>query len=335
MPKNKNALIRYRIIDVTIRNKQKPFPSKQELIDACNGLGKVSARTIDKDLYDMKFDEELGYFAPIEFDRKERGYFYIDESYSINKIPLKQEDLYAMEFACSILKPFEEIEAVRRFIESISKIEDFVSMQRTVDNNSWHEIVQTEKAVEYKGSEYLSPLLKCIKERTVIQLHYQRYGEQQVKHYTFHPYVLKEYRNRWYVTGWSENRNAISTFALERIVEVIPVKQRFLPESSFDAVSYFAHSFGISVTNDFQPEVITLKFAAKDAPFIKSMPLHQTQQVLAEDESGIVITLIVIPSYELKAELLSYGDRVKVISPQWLADEHKQTLQQALANYSN
>lgn len=335
MPKNKNALIRYRIIDVAIRNKQKPFPSKQELIDACNGLGTVSARTIDKDLYDMKFDEELGYFAPIEFDRKERGYYYSDDSYSINKIPLKQEDLYAMEFACSILKPFEEIEAVKRFIESISKIEDFVSMQRTIDNSSWHEIVQTEKAVEYKGGEYLSPLLKCIKERTIIQLHYQRYGEQQVKHYTFHPYVLKEYRNRWYVTGWSEHRSAISTFALERIVEIIPTKQRYVPQPSFDAVSYFAHSFGISVTNDFQPEVITLKFEAKDVPFIKSMPLHQTQQIIIEDETGIVITLTVIPSYELKAELLSYGSRVKVISPQWLADEHKQTLQQALNNYSN
>jgi predicted DNA-binding transcriptional regulator YafY len=334
MPKNKNAFIRYRLIDAALRNKHKPYPTKNELIEACSGLGSVSARTIDKDIYDMKFDEELAYFAPIEFDRLHKGYFYTDAAYAISKIPLKHEDLYAMEFACSILKQFEGIDTVKQFMQSVGKIEDFISMQRTLDNSNWNELIQTERALEYKGNQFLSPLLKAIKERYCLLIHYQRFGETGPKVHQFHPYVLKEYRNRWYVCGWSEKKSAIITFALERIVDVISEKARFEVQKSFDASSYFAFSYGISVTNNYEPVEIVLEFTPVDAYYIKSMPLHHTQKIVTDNTSKFVISITIIPSYEFKSDVLSYGNRVKVISPKWLADEHQETLKLALNNYA-
>jgi predicted DNA-binding transcriptional regulator YafY len=334
MPKNKNAFIRYRMIDAAIRNKQKPYPSKAELIDACSGLGSVSARTIDKDIYDMKFDEELGYFAPIEFDRKSKGYYYADADYSINKIPLKQEDLYAMEFACSILRQFDEIDTVKQFMESVGKIEDFISMQRTLDNRVWASIIQTEMPVSYKGGKYLSALLRCIKEQKEVLLHYQRFQDQQPKVHAFHPYVLKEYRNRWYVVGWSEQSRRITIFALERIVDIIQTTTRFAPRSDFDAESFFAYSFGISVSQTYEPETVRLKFDVLEGPFIKTMPLHHSQVVLQDDKNAFVISLRVIPSYELKSAIMGFGSKVKVLEPQWLAAEHVETLKAALSQYN-
>jgi predicted DNA-binding transcriptional regulator YafY len=333
MPKNKNAFIRYRIIDSCLRKRKGYYPSKKDLIEACKDLGSVSNRTIDNDIYAMKFDQELGYNAPIEYSTQHRGYYYTDSNFSINKIPFKQEDLYAMEFACSILKPFEGIEAVKQFMESVAKIEDFISMQRTWGGNEWSEWIQTEHSLSVKGNEFLSPILLHIKQQTKMMLHYQRFGEKTFSTHLFHPYVLKEYRNRWYVTGWSETKNNILTFALERIKEIITTKDHFDPVEDFNPAAYFKHSFGISVINGFQPEKVVLAFEKSEAPFIKNMPLHQTQEIISDTEQELIISMEVIPSYELKAEIMRYGSKVKVLSPESLANEHRQTLIEALGKY--
>lgn len=333
MPKNKNAFIRYRIIDTALRNRHKRYPTKAELIEACSGLGSVSARTIDKDIYDMKFDEELGYFAPIEYDRRHHGYYYTDEHYSISNIPLKAEDLYALEFACSLLKQFEGIEPVRQFIQSVNKIEDFINMKR-IAGDDLNEVIQTEKSLNAKGNEYLGVLLSAIKERKVLMIHYKRFGEQQAKSYTYHPCVLKEYRNRWYVTGRCPDNDRIITFALERLVDVIVTRSFFTAEQAFDARAYFKHSFGISVLSGYQPETVTLRFHPDEAPYIKSQPLHETQTIVQDDAQAFVITLDVIPSYELKAQINSYGDHVEVLTPPFLREQHINVLQSALRLYS-
>lgn len=333
MPKNKNAFIRYRIIDGALRNKHKRYPTKQDLIDACNGLGSISARTIDNDIYDMKFDEELAYMAPIEYDRKFRGYYYTDANYSINNLPLKQEDLYALEFACSLLKQFEGIGPVQQFIQSVEKIEDYVNLRNIYGNDDFLQIVETEKSLSQKGNEYLTPLLMSIKEQQSVMIHYKGYGHQDIKTYELHPYVLKEYRNRWYVTGRLPDKNRIQTFALERIRQVIQTSKLFKKDPEFRPNEFFKHSFGISVL-DFEPQLITLKFNPSEAPYISSQPLHQTQQVVSDTEKEFVITLDVIPSYELKSHILSYGDKVEVISPDDLRKEHIDTLKKALKKYS-
>lgn len=333
MPKNKNAFIRYRIIDGAIRSKHKKYPSKQELIEACSGLGKVSARTIDGDIYDMKFDEELAYNAPIEYDRKQKGYYYTDANYSINNLPLKQEDIYALEFACSLLKQFEGIGPIKQFMQSVEKIEEYVNLRNVFGNDDFLEIIETEKSLSQTGNEHLGTLLLSIREQKSLMMHYQGYGHTQVKHYEFNPYVLKEYRNRWYVTGKLTAKNTIQTFALERIKELIPTQTSFKRDTSFSPAVFFKHAFGISVF-DYEPQLVTLSFNPTEAPYIRSQPLHQTQKIITDTKEEFVITLNVIPSYELKAHILSYGDKVTIISPQNLLQEHLQTLKSSIKNYS-
>lgn len=332
MPKNKNAFIRYRIIDTALRNRQKKYPTKKDLIEACSGLGTVSERTIDKDIYDMKYDEELGYFAPIEYDRKFNGYYYTDSDYSINQLPLKAEDLYALEFACSLLRQFEDIGAVKQFMQSVDKIENFISMKR-IAGETLDDVIQTEKSLSAKGNEYLEPILKAINEKQVIILHYQSFTKNEINHYTFNSYVLKEYRNRWYVTGRDVGKNRIITLALERIKELLPTNDNFSVDETFNAKQFFKHSFGISVLTDYQPEKVVLKFAPTEAPYIKSQPLHETQRVISDTTNEFTISLDVIPTYELKSHILSYGDKVEVLEPKDLRDEHLKTLKSAMSIY--
>jgi predicted DNA-binding transcriptional regulator YafY len=236
----------------------------------------------------MKFDEELAYQAPIEYDRKLRGYYYTDPNYSINNLPLKQEDLYALEFACSLLKQFEGIGPIQQFMQSVEKIEDYVNLRSVYGNDDFLQIIETEKSLSQKGNEFLSPLLLSIKEQQAVMMHYQGFGHSEIKHYQLHPYVLKEYRNRWYVTGKLVDKNRIQTFALERIKQILPTATNFTRDANFKPAEYFKHSFGISV-HDYESQLITLSFSPSEAPYIKSQPLHQTQQILVDNPVQTVV----------------------------------------------
>ena len=78
---------------------------------------------------------------------------------------------------------------------------------------------------------------------------------------------------------------------------------------------------------------VKLKFSPKEGPYIKSQPLHNTQEILIDNQSEFIITLDVVPSYELKAQILSYGENVEVIEPQTLRNEISQTLKNAKMKY--
>lgn len=333
MPINKNSYIRFRIIDKCLRDKQKPFPTKEELMEACAVIGDISSRTIDRDLYSMQHDEELGYFAPISFERKRKGYFYTDAYYSINKFPLRENDLYALEFVFSLLRQFEGIGPVEQYRETLQKIEELINIRSVFGEDRFENFVEVEKSLSAGGNQFLNDLMIAIKEKKVVELFYKSFSSVSEKRYDFFPYVLKEYRNRWYVIGKNKHTDSIVTFALERINKVILTKEYFKKDIEFSAKEYFKYSFGISVNNQFKPEKIVLKFDANQAPFIKSQPWHQSQKIISDTKKEFKIELTVIPSYELKAQILSYGATVEVLKPSYLRDEIIDIFSSALKKY--
>lgn len=323
MPKNKQAYIRYRIIDASLRNKQKRYPSKAELIKACEVIGTISTRTIEQDIYDMQHDEELGYFAPIKYDRLLKGYLYEDPNYSISNIPLKENDLYALEFAVALLKQFEGLEALTTFSQAVTKIEDYVNVRSLMTDTKIASVIQLEKSTSNKGQEFLTDILNAIKDQKCIEFVYKKFDSSNEKTYELHPYVLKEYRNRWYVTGKGVSNNQIITFGLDRILSLKIQPYSFVKDVDFNVEQYFKHSFGISVSNKLKPEKVILSFNAQQGEYIKNQPLHATQKIIEDNPQNCVIEITVIPSFELLAHIHGYGSQVKVLEPNWLVKEIK------------
>lgn len=321
MPKNKNAIIRYRIIDACLRNKFKKYPNKYDFISACENLGTVSLRTIEKDLYDMMYDEELKYFAPIAYSKTEKGYYYEDPDYSISNFPINEEDLSAIAFACSILRQFGGIDPAKQLVDSIEKLENYMHANAKLPRKSWETLIQAETSTADPGFEFMSPILDCIKNYNICELTYKRFNSDQIKTYTLHPYLLKQYRNRWYIIGLDETRNDITTFALDRIIRLIPSKHTFKVLSSFNALNYHKFAFGIHVSKAQKPEIVRLKFSPQEAAFIKSQPLHASQVIIEDSTHQFIIEIEVWISFELINCILGFGHRVEVLSPSSLRIE--------------
>jgi predicted DNA-binding transcriptional regulator YafY len=331
MPKNKEAAIRYRIIDKCLRNRQKPYPSLSEMVEQCEEvLGKnFSESTIQKDIYSMRFDDGLGFNAPITYNKVHKGYCYEDENYTIASVPLNDEELQAIQFAVSVLDQFKGVEMLEQFSHAIHKITEAVNLGKSL--GSHRNFIQFEQAPFFKGSEWLNVFANAIANSEALRISYLPFDNDKTRDYIYHPYLLKEYRNRWYVIGYDDHAGMIRTFGLDR-VEKIEKSDIDYKYAEFKPSIYFSHTIGITV-GDLEPREVVLSFTPIQGKYIKTQPMHSSQTVLADDEKEFRIRLKVLINYELLMLILSYGKEVKVIKPESLQAEIKQLLEQTLKNY--
>jgi len=184
-----------------------------------------------------------------------------------------------------------------------------------------------------QGTENLFGLLHAIKNKLQIRFSYQKFWEEDISQRTADPYALKEFKNRWYMIAKDSKDNSIKTFALDRLTNMdISTKKYELP-SNYSLEENFRYCFGIISPNDEEPQDIILSFDPVQGKYIKTLPLHESQQVLIDNEDEMQIKLKLCVTHDLLMELLSFGDSMKVIKPESLIKEIKTMHYNAFKQY--
>jgi predicted DNA-binding transcriptional regulator YafY len=322
MSKIKNAQLRYRVIDRCIRNTARPFPSKEDLRLACEEAlfgssgSDICDSTIEKDLYTMR--EEFD--APVKYSKVHKGYFYDDPNYSVDKIPLSDDDIDAIKFATNTLMQFREVGIFKQFGFAIDKIFDRVHIASNPLDDAVDQYVQFETVEETPGSEMLPDLLKAIKEKMVVTFDYAGFVSDKSKERKVLPLLLKEYRNRWYLISFPFEKGKVITFGLDRMKNLVLTKENYYKPVQFNPDLYFRHAIGIT-SNESEPELIQLKVDKIGSKYLQSQPLHQSQRLVKEGTNRDTIELTVLVSEELKRTILSYGSQIEVLRPKSLRSE--------------
>lgn len=184
-----------------------------------------------------------------------------------------------------------------------------------------------------QGTENLYGLLHSIKNGFQINFSYQKFWDDVAEKRSFEPYALKEFKNRWYVIGKDLKDEKIKSFALDRLTDLHITKRAFKYPKDFDIEEYYKHCFGIISPNGSKPQEIILSFDPIQGKYIKSLPLHESQQVIVETKSELQIKLFLCVTFDFELELLSYGENVKVLKPKALANEIKVAHQKAYKQY--
>ena len=317
MSQIKNAQLRYRIIDRALRNNFNPYPSKQKLRQACEealygeGIGEnICDSTIEKDLFAMRMDHD----APIKYSKIEKGYFYEDENYSIDNIPLSDSDIEAIKFATKTLMQFKDVSMFKQFGFAIDKIFDRVHIANNPSEKTVDDYVQFETVPETIGTEFLPDLLKAIKEHELVTFDYTSFASEKTKNREVLPLLLKEYRNRWYLISFNIEKERIITFGLDRMKNLILTENYHLQKIDFDPDLYFKHSIGIT-SYDTAPEIIEFKIDKLGSKYILSQPLHSSQTLVKEGKNRNTFRIEVLISEELKRLIMSYGSQIEVLKP--------------------
>lgn len=334
MAVNKNALIRYKTIDKCLQNHYRLW-TLEDLIYECSealyeyeGIDKgVSRRTVQADIQIMRSDK-LGYNAPIiVVDRK--YYKYEEQDYSITNIPISDQDLGKLSEAVQFLKQFQGFSHFRELDGMVQKLEDHVYSQQT----NQQPVIDFEKNENLKGIEYLDELYQSIIKKEAIKITYQSFKARSANTFDFHAYLLKEFRNRWFLIGRKHKGDAILNLALDRIISIEGSSKAYKPNSQFNAEDYFKHAIGVSVSPTLEPEEVVLFITHKHAPYALTKPFHPSQKLVGKDYYGVTISLNVQLNFELEKEILGLGDGVRVVAPERLRKSIQSRLQGGLDLY--
>jgi predicted DNA-binding transcriptional regulator YafY len=239
---------------------------------------------------------------------------YSDRDYSILNFGLREEEITAMKFYAICLNLYSDFSIFKSFASAINKIVEGVNVKNRFPNDSIADlIIQTDTIPNVKGSEFISQIIDAISNSTLIQFDYQKFNIKEIKRRELAPYMLKEYKNRWYVLGILRDGYDIITFCLDRMINLVVTENKFV-KTNFDYEKYFEHSFGITTPNA-PIEKIILRFSKNEAPYIKSLPIHKTQQIEQDTPEFTDVSIEIIPSYELFEFILGKTPDVLVISP--------------------
>lgn len=328
MPVNRNALIRYRTIDKCLQNRRRKW-TIEDLIACCSealyeyeGIDKdISMRTIRLDLNAMRSDK-LGYNAPIIVTDK-KYYSYEDPDYSITNIPLTTQDLGILQEVSHLLRQFKGFTHFNEVSEMVSKLEDKIYSEQYQQAP----VIDFEKNELLTGIEWLDVLYKNIIDKNCLTLTYQSFKAREANDIIFYPYLLKEYRNRWFVLGMKKKGKEIVTLALDRIQNIaVCEKEVFLEHKSFDPHNYFNDIIGVTRNGDVAPTTVVFWASSIHAPYIKTKPIHPSQKIVEEVKGGTHFSIEVIPNFEMERELIGFGEGIKILSPNNIVRQFKKKI---------
>jgi predicted DNA-binding transcriptional regulator YafY len=328
MPHIKNALLRYRIIDKCLRNKYRPFPTKRDLREDCeealfgSHVGEnICDSTIEKDMFAMRMEHD----APIKYNKREGGYYYENPEFSIDQIPLTEDDLSSIKFAVQTLMQFREASIFKQFGSAIDKIVDRVTITSNPMDQELNDYVQFEMALSSSGNEFLAPLLEAIRNALITRFDYTGFVNGITKKRNVIPLLLKEYRNRWYLISHDLDKEKIITYALERMTELEITKQKVEKPSDFNPDLFFKHAVGIT-SNEGNPEKVVFLADNVAARYIESQPFHNSQTILNKNKDSTTFQLDILVSEEFIRSILSYGGEIEMLEPQSLKNEVKRRI---------
>ena len=329
MPVNKNALLRYRVIDSCLTNRQRKFPTMEFIMDKIEEQigASISASMFSKDISQMKNT----YKAPISFNRQNKGYYYTEEDFSIREFPLTHDEIDALDYSTALLHQMKGTKMFQHFENAINKVIEGYRIS-SILGKSESQILQVEEPVHTENSQWLEVILKAIVEKDLLEITYQGFGKEEKIH-ELSPYLLKEYRNRWYVIGFSNRAKNILVLALDRINNLAISKGKFVSDPNFAADDFFKYSFGITQVHSAIAEKIILSFTPLQALYIMSQPLHHSQKIIKQSNDEVQVELEVYITAELKMAILSFGAEAVVLQPESLKNEIKSTIEKMNSKY--
>lgn len=335
MAQNKNALIRYKTIDKCLQNKYRQW-TLQDLVDACSDAlyeyeGRdvnVSLRTTQLDIQLMRSDK-LGYNAPIEVYDK-RFYRYADEDYSITNIPLTENDMTILNESVEMLKQFKNFSLFNDLNGVIQRLEDTIYVEKTHQSA----IIHLDKNEQLKGLEHFDPIYQAIIKRICLVLNYQSFRASEPTQTHFHPYILKQFNNRWFVVGRKEGHSRIVTFALDRIAGIDYDLNLNYSNADFDGDLYYQNTYGVTVLGDSMLMDVLLKIDRENAPYVLTKPFHHSQTHVKTFEDGaVLIQLRVHLNMEFDRLILGFGNAIEVMKPKILRNRIQRKLKMAYEQY--
>ncbi len=341
MPTNKNALIRYKYLDKLLSDYHH-FYDIHDLTEKVNdmlyedGFPEVTQRCIEKDINTLEY---APFSAPIERFNKngKRCIHYENRSFSIFKKEISREEQNLLREVLSTIGQFDGL-------DNFGWLEDFKIGLHIEERR---QIISFANNPYLQNSNLLGTLFDNISNEVVIRLSYHTFNDETIRSIDFHPYLLKQYNERWFLLGAADSDQKILNFALDRIDKVEPLPEKKYSECLDDIYERFEDIVGVTLYEDRQVEHIVCWVNEASKGYVNTKPIHESytpykgeKQIQLHEQypqldGGLFFSIDCIPNFELIRELCSFGGNLVVLSPESIREEIKNRLSAHLDQYQD
>lgn len=325
---NNDQFVRYKALDRCFRDNYGCY-TIMDLVEACTKAvcafhgdtdRKVAQRTVEKDIEDLRLRYEIKLQDRLRLGHK-KLYRYEDTSFSLMQTLLADGELEQM--------------MLQNVLDTLSLYDDvpqykwlYMFLQQRINGIKANETqaIEFQNNPDLMGMEHFDILLNAIINHQPITIRYQKYHGEP-RDCQVHPYLLKQFNDRWFLIGRTDGFDNLSNYAIDRIQEVSLLGIPFLP-AGLDLTEYFEDVIGVSKDNRVEPVDVVIRINKSRYPYVESKPLHSSQTPLRKmwDDEHCVIRLHVQINNELEASILSLGCDAEVLEPESLRESIKKKI---------
>ena len=327
MPTNKNAFIRYKFLDKLLSDKHHYYDI-HDLTDKVNemlyndGFSEVTQRCIEKDINTLEY---APFNAPITRFVKngKRCISYEKHSFSIFMKEMSDEETNLLREVLDTIGQFEGL-------DNFKWLDDF---KIGIDLKERKQIIYFSNNPYLQNSNLLGTLFDNISNEVVIELSYHTFSDLNARSIVLHPYLLKQYNDRWFLLGAAESDKKILSFALDRIDSVKPIPEKKYEQCIEDLAERFEDIVGVTLYEDSPLEHIIFWVSDLAKDYVYTKPIHGSQKSLKDYmdiefrkkyshlKGGTFFSIDCIRNYELIRELCSFGKELLVVHPLSIQEE--------------
>jgi len=311
-PKFKPQFRRLLFIDEQIRTGKYPN---------CFKMGKkweVSYKTIQRDVDYIKY--ELG--APIEYDKKRRGFYYTDKTWFLPSVIMSEGDIFALLVGTQAMAMYKGTPVAKELGEIFRKLAACLPDKLTIAP----ELI-------FSRFTFSGPPTKAIREdvwkmvvrglmnQRELEIQYQALYSRHPKAHVIHPYHLANLDGEWYLFAYEPRHREIVQFLVGRIESVTVSEHTFKIQANFNMRKLLADRFGRFIHSEkHEPSNVRLLFDKTLAGYISEKTWHSRQSIKTKRGGMIELCMPVPDIRDVIPWILSFGSKVKVLAPKSLAE---------------
>jgi predicted DNA-binding transcriptional regulator YafY len=324
---DKNQMLRHKIINNCLRNREQQYKWSDLAMECTDALTDkallkketLSKKTIHNDLNYIRnnFDVEI-----VEEKRGRYNYYtYADAGMSIDKQPLAPDELEKFKQAIATLSSISGRNEFDYIADILPRLE--TSLDIDIDTKP---VISYQSNDDLRNFHLVPDIFNHIRNKDVLKIIYEDF-KGDVYHYTFHPYFLKQHNNRWFLFGLDEQvRKENGYFPLnipiDRIERMEVLEEDYIENEEIDFDGYFDNILGVTKFSDREEVTIIFRVDRSFANYIKTKPIHPYQKLLKlKDDNYYHSSVKLIPNNELYNTILSFGEKVEILSPESVRKE--------------
>ncbi len=286
----------------------------------------VSDRQLAEDISRMKDNPDLAYYAPIG-NKRSVGYYYSNRDYELNDRPLRPAEVTALKEVIELLKQFKGFKYFEDAEGLVYNIEEKILHSEFTD-------VQFDVLPDYRGLEFIDSIKKAIRNQRVLKMTYKAFYEEAEIPRHIHPYLLKEYNNRWFVYAYTNEYKEEGVYGLDRIIKLEQTDKHYKKADKKKIINYFKDIIGVTNYQERAVEEIVLRVKKPRANYLRTKPIHRSQKLIKESLEYDWFSFRLKPNRELTALILGFGEDMIVEKPLSLVKEVGAILQEAADHYN-